>query len=212
MRRPSLKVKSVAEGSPAEAMGIRPGDRLLEINDYPIHDLIDYRFYSAEEMIDCLFVKEGEEERICFEELNGQGLGLDFEAVRFRSCGNKCLFCFVDQNPAGMRSALYFKDEDYRLSFLYGNYVTLTRVGKKDLTRIVSQRLSPLYVSIHATDAKVRSFLLGLERDDRLLEKLHFLSQNRIEIHGQVVLCPGFNDGLILRDTVDTLASFYPNL
>jgi putative radical SAM enzyme (TIGR03279 family) len=122
------------------------------------------------------------------------------------------VFCFVDQNPKGMRSSLYVKDEDYRFSFLYGNYVTLTHVRDADLERIVAQRLSPLYVSIHATNAAVRRRLLGIEKDDGLLDKIHVLCEAGIVLHGQIVLCPGINDGDVLNRSIDVLSTYYPSL
>lgn len=147
----TLKVKNVAKQSPGATMGIEPGDRLMEINGFPIRDTIDYQFYSADEVLDCTFSRNGDIRRVRLKR-DGETLGLDFEPMRYHTCGNRCIFCFVDQNPEGLRQSLYLKDEDYRLSFLYGNYVTLTHMNRSDLERIVEQRLSPLYVSIHATD------------------------------------------------------------
>ena len=137
-------------------------------------------------------------------------LGIIFEDFKYKHCGNKCLFCFVDQNPAGLRKSLYFKDEDYRLSFLYGNYVTMTNITKKELQRIVDLRLSPLYLSVHSTDVEVRKYLLGIKADDHLLEKIHYLVKNKIELHTQIVLCPGINDGEHLIKSVNDLTQFYP--
>ncbi len=138
--------------------------------------------------------------------------GIELEPLSVQCCGNKCVFCFVDQNPHGLRPSLYVKDEDIRLSFLYGNYVTLTRVGQTVLQRIVDQRLSPLYISVHATNPIVRKKMLGIKGNDRLLEKIDFLARHKITMHAQIVLCPGWNDGEILQDTVDRLKSFYPSL
>jgi len=135
-----------------------------------------------------------------------------FEPIRYRGCGNHCIFCFVDQNPKGLRQTLYFKDEDYRLSFLYGNYVTLTRASEADLRRIAEQRLSPLYLSIHALDVEIRKRMLGIQKEDHLLSKIRYLAENRIEMHGQIVLCPGLNDGSVLEQTLTGLESFYPAL
>ncbi len=207
----ALKIKNIEKESPGERMGISPGDRLVEINGHAINDVIDYQFYSADEALDCTFSKNGESLHIHF--INEDGiLGLDFETMRYRACGNRCIFCFVDQNPEGLRPSLYFKDEDYRLSFLHGNYVTLTHVRQRDLNRIVEQRLSPLYVSIHATAASIRKTLLGLDRDDHLMEKIQFLVQNGIQIHGQIVLCPGINDGDVLIESLETLSLLFPQL
>ncbi|MCI0515800.1 DUF512 domain-containing protein, partial [candidate division KSB1 bacterium] len=133
-----------------------------------------------------------------------------FEPIRYRSCGNHCIFCFVDQNPPHLRPTLYFKDEDFRLSFLFGSYVTLTNLSRRDAARIVAQRLSPLYVSIHAVNPTVRQKLLGLRKEDHLMKKLRFLTRHRIQIHAQIVLCPGINDGPVLEDTLQQLSQFYP--
>jgi len=134
-----------------------------------------------------------------------EDIGLELEDMKLKSCGNNCVFCFVYQNPKGMRKALYFKDEDYRYSFMYGHYVTLTTLKQKDLDRIVKQRLSPLYISVHSTEEKTRKLLLGIKRDDRLLEKIEFLTSNKIELHAQIVLCPGINDGDIFLKTINDL-------
>jgi putative radical SAM enzyme (TIGR03279 family) len=142
----------------------------------------------------------------------GKDLGLAFEPMSFRCCGNQCIFCFIDQNPKGLRPGIYLKDEDYRYSFLYGNYVTLTNAKQSDLNRIAEQRLSPLYISIHATESHVRKSILGLKKDDHLLEKIQFLAEHGIEMHGQIVLCPGINDGPILKKTLNDLIAFYPSL
>ncbi|HEX9652986.1 MAG TPA: DUF512 domain-containing protein, partial [bacterium] len=134
------------------------------------------------------------------------------EEIKIRHCGNDCPFCFVDQNPQGMRSAMYFRDEDFRLSFLSGHYVTLTNLSKNDMERIVRQRLSPLFVSVHATEPAVRKFLFGIQHDDGLLDKVDYLTQNGIELHTQIVLCPEINDGSVLKKTIWDLAKFLPNL
>lgn len=137
-------------------------------------------------------------------------LGVEFAEMEYSCCGNKCVFCFVDQNPADMRQSLYFKDEDYRLSFLYGNYVTLTNLSRSHLERIVEQRLSPLYVSVHSTEDDLRKRMLGLRRSDRLLEKIDFLARGGIELHAQIVLCPEWNDGEHLEKTLADLAARFP--
>ena len=206
-----LKIKRVAEKSPVGMAGVVPGDLLETINGHPICDIIDYRFYSADEVLDCTFSRNGQSRHITIQR-DDRDLGIDFEPMRYCSCGNRCIFCFVDQNPPGMRPSLYFKDEDYRLSFLHGNYVTLTHAGQDDLERIATQRLSPLYISIHATDLEVRKTLLGLKKDDHLLDKIQYLTERGIELHGQIVLCPGINDGKVLDVSLDTLFMFYPKL
>jgi putative radical SAM enzyme (TIGR03279 family) len=153
-------------------------------------------------------------ERIIFdiEKDADDSLGLNFEPLKIRGCGNDCIFCFVDQNPAGMRSTMYFRDEDFRLSFLSGHYVTLSNMSRADLERIVRQRLTPLFISVHATDPAVRKFLLGIKFDDRLLEKFSYLTHNGIELHTQIVLCPEVNDGEVLHKTLSDLAGFHPHV
>jgi len=191
--------------------GVVAGDLLETINGHPIRDIIDYRFYSADEVLDCTFSRNGQSRHITIQR-DDRDMGIDFEPMRYCSCGNRCIFCFVDQNPPGMRPSLYFKDEDYRLSFLHGNYVTLTHAEQEDLERITIQRLSPLYISIHATDLEIRKTLLGLTEDDHLLDKIRCLTERGIELHGQIVLCPGINDGEVLDTSLETLSSFYPKL
>ena len=211
-REKGLTIRSVAEGSPAEEAGIRPGDRLIAIDRHPVRDIIDVQFYADEDVLRCTVLRGSKKQDVRLEIRDGESPGMEFEEMRFRCCGNHCVFCFIDQNPEGMRPSIYFKDEDYRLSFLYGNYVTLTAAKREDLKRIVEQRLSPIYISIHAANAKVRKRMLGLDRDDFLLEKIGFLTEYGIEIHGQVVLCPGWNDDEVLAETLESLSAFYPGL
>jgi len=137
-------------------------------------------------------------------------MGITLEEMKLKVCGNNCVFCFVYQNPKGMRKPLYFKDEDYRFSFMYGHYVTMTTMNQKDLDRIVEQRLSPLYISVHATEEETRKLLLGIKFDDHLLDKIEFLTSNGIELHAQIVLCPDINDGAIFDQTVNDLKKYYP--
>jgi putative radical SAM enzyme (TIGR03279 family) len=180
------------------------------VNGRPVRDLLDFRFHSVDGPLACGFERAGRPFRITIPDGDAEAFGLKFEPMRFRPCGNKCVFCFVDQNPPGVRAGLAFKDEDYRLSFLFGNYVTLTAVGDEDLERIAEQRLSPLYVSVHAADPAVRRRLLGIRKDDRLTEKIRYLGERGVEMHGQVVLCPGINDGAVLEETVAALAGYFP--
>jgi len=207
-----LKIIDVEPESLAAENGLQPGDEITHINGFPIRDEIDFRFHASDDELELEIVRDGEAYWAEIENETGQGLGIVFETFTYRSCGNNCIFCFVDQNPSGMRQTLYFKDEDFRLSFLHGNYVTLTNISQRDLERIVEQRLSPLYVSVHAVELEARKKLLGIRHDDRLMAKLEFLTQHRIELHVQIVLCPGFNDGPVLEDTVEKLSRFYPDL
>lgn len=194
----------------ADELGISPGDDLVAINDYPIRDILDYHFYRSDDILELMIEHEGQSTIYEIEGCDDLDLGLDFEELECKCCGNHCVFCFVDQNPPHVRPSLLFKDEDYRMSFLYGNYVTLTNLSSKDLHRIAEQRLSPLYISIHALDNKVRKKMLGLRGPDRLLEKLDFLAQNHIEMHAQIVLCPNWNDAHVLTDTIHGLSDYYP--
>lgn len=205
-----MKILSVEKRGIAWVMGIRSGDELLAINGNPIRDIIDYHFWAFDTPIE---LKIGQPSGITIFEVDfplDEEFGIELEPISVQCCGNKCVFCFVDQNPRGLRPSLYVKDEDIRLSFLYGNYVTLTRVSQSVLQRIVNQQLSPLYISVHATDTIVRKKMLGIKGNDRLLEKIDFLARHNITMHVQIVLCPGWNDGEILQDTIATLKSFYP--
>ena len=207
-----MKVIEIEPDSLATAVGIKPGDDIRKINGHIIRDTIDYRFYRSDEYLEIEYYRSGIRHSVSIEKEFDQDLGIIFEDIRYKCCGNKCIFCFIDQNPAGMRSGLYLKDEDYRLSFIYGNYVTLTNISRRALDRIVEQRLSPLYISVHSTDTEIRKQMLGIKKDDRLLEKIGFLARHGIELHTQIVLCPGFNDGESLEKTINDLSGFYPFL
>ena len=211
-RKKHLQIKSIVSGSLADQAGLQPGDLILEINGASVDDLIDFQFYSTDESLHFLVERSGQSISFKISSMDGETLGLEFESMQFCSCGNHCIFCFIDQNPKGMRETIYFKDEDYRLSFLFGNYVTLTQVNQADLDRIVRQRLSPLYVSIHAVQPTIRKKLLGIKKDDHLIEKMDFLVKNHIDLHGQIVLCPGINDGQVLEDSIHALSTFTPYL
>lgn len=207
-----MKIIDVQPNSLAANRDIQTGDDIIRINHHPVRDIIDYQFLISEELVDLELSRKGSQHRIIIEKESDENLGISLEEIKPRLCRNKCIFCFVDQNPPGLRKSLYIKDEDFRFSFLYGNYVTFTHITKCDLQRIVEQRLSPLYVSIHATDTKIRKQLLGLKKDDRLFEKLDFLIQNGIQLYGQIVLCPGYNDGTVLEQTIDALEAYFPQL
>jgi putative radical SAM enzyme (TIGR03279 family) len=210
-KSPASVIRRIDPASPVYP-GLQESDRIIRINGHPVRDLIDLQFYGSDPDLEFEIERNGRTRRIRFENPEGVPLNIELAPLSLGCCGNHCRFCFIDQNPAGLRSSLYIKDEEYRLSFLHGNYVTLTRVTQADLNRIAEQRLSPLYLSIHAVDSGVRRSLLGLRQDDHLLEKLAFLADHEIEMHGQIVLCPGVNDGPVLSRTVDTLAGFYPHL
>ena len=205
-------ISVVHKSSPAERLGLLPGDDLLRIDGNTIRDPIDFLFYSAEEKYSLHLSRDGREWSIPIGPEESSWLGIEFAEMEYQHCGNACVFCFVDQNPANLRGSLYFKDEDYRLSFLYGNYVTLTNLTRAQLERIVEQQLSPLYISVHSTDDEVRKKMLGLRGKDRLLEKIAYLSEGGIELHSQIVLCPGWNDGPHLERTIEDLAAHHPSV
>ena len=176
-----MKIRSIRKNSIAEQNGFQAGDDVLSINGYPVHDDIDVMFYGSDDIVEYCISRNDSEYIV---ELHaGEDEGIEFEPIHYMACGSNCIFCFVDQNPPGMRKTIYFKDEDYRLSFLYGSYVTLTRLKENHLQRIIEQRLSPLYVSVHAVDPDVRKSMLGLNHDDRLMEKIDRLVDEGIVLH-----------------------------
>ena len=205
-----VEVVNIEANSISEDLGLQIGDKVLKVNGREITDALDYRFHVSAEQVN-LLVQRGNEKLIYeIEKEYDDDLGLELEDLEMRSCGNKCIFCFVFQNPKGLRKPLYFKDEDYRFSFLYGHYTTLTNATQADLNRIVEQKLSPLYISVHVTEPKLRKMMLGINFDDHLFEKFDFLINNGIELNCQIVLCPGLNDGLYLEQTINDLRLYYP--
>lgn len=211
MAAEGLLIEYVTAGSIAAELDIEPGDTLLMVNGQPLRDIIDYNYLTADEELLFLLRKgNGDLWEIEFEKEECEALGICFPPPVPASCGNSCVFCFVHQLPPGLRKPLYVKDEDYRLSFLYGNYVTLTNMQSEELDRIREQRLSPLYISVHATDPALREILLGRTGIRPVLEILRELADARITMHTQVVLCPGLNDGAALEKTVADLADLFP--
>jgi putative radical SAM enzyme (TIGR03279 family) len=208
-----IRVLEIAEGSAAEDAGLVPGDRILSINGHEVPDELALRFYLSEESVD-LYVQRanGSHKHFKLDLEDDAAPGILLEEFRTLTCNNACLFCFVDQLPPGVRPALRVKDDDYRLSFLHGNYITLTNLTEKHIARIVEQRLSPLYVSIHATDPDLRTHILGRKKPDNLAKKLSRLVRGGIRLHTQIVLMPGINDGLHLKKTVFDLYALYPGV
>jgi len=208
-------IASIAPQSLAHELGWRPGDRILTINGHPLRDIIDFRFYSAEEKLEVLLERGGQRLLFRLERAYGQEWGVEFADPLFdglRTCNNHCYFCFIHGLPPGMRPSLYVKDDDYRCSFLFGNFVTLTNLSEDDWERLAEQRLSPLYVSVHATDQALRRRLLGNPRAPDILAQLRRLGRLGITVHAQIVLIPGQNDGQALEHTVRELASLHPTI
>lgn len=209
--RPAL-ITQVLPDSIAAEIGFEPGDRLVAINDVHPRDLIDYQFLCADEVLELeVLDAKGKTHTIEIEKDYDEDLGLEFDTAVFDGliqCNNRCPFCFIDQKPPGMRDTLYLKDDDYRLSFLYGSYLTLTNLTAKEWDRIEMMRLSPLYVSVHATEPDVRVRLLKNPRAGQILEQLKWFQERRLQIHAQVVVCPGINDGEHLDRTLRDLAEF----
>ena len=205
-------VASIEAGSIGEEIGFEVGDRLISINGVKPRDLIDYKFLIAEENLQLRILDEkGETHKIEIEKDQDDELGLAFTEALFdglKQCNNQCPFCFIDQQPSGKRKSLYLKDDDYRLSFLYGSYLTLTNLSKEDWLRIDQQRLTPLFVSVHATEPSLRSQLLRNPNAIDLLKQLNWFSQKRIQIHAQIVVCPEINDGKALERTINDLFGF----
>ncbi len=210
--RQGVRVEAVAPGSPAARAGIAAGDRVLSVSGEPVGDLLDLHFLTARATFRVRWADPGGTEREARIRPGGAALGLFPEAVRVRRCRNRCIFCFVHQLPAGLRKSLYVKDEDVRLSFLHGQYVTFSDVTEEELARIVRYRLSPLYVSIHASDPGLRRRLLGNPSAGDVMETMRRLVAAGIVLHGQIVVCPGINDGEQLRRTLLDLSSLRPGL
>jgi putative radical SAM enzyme (TIGR03279 family) len=207
-----LLIEAVAPGSIADEFELAPGDRLLAVNGNQIRDLIDYSYYasSENELLLEIVRTDGDVWELEIERQPDEPLGLTFTPPAPARCRNNCIFCFVHQLPKGLRKPLYVKDEDYRLSFLNGNYVTLANLKPSELARIIEQRLSPLYISVHATNPELRELMLGTQGIPPIMPQLQALAAERITMHTQVVLCPGINDGTELERTVADLAGFYP--
>lgn len=211
---PGVPIVRVEPGSLAEAAGLRAGMKLVRINGEPVRDVIDFFFHGADERLALEIEQPGGEVRTIRlrKETPEQSLGIELQQFTTQQCGCNCVFCFVHQLPDSMRKSLYIKDEDYRLSFMQGSYVTGITLKDSDLERIARQRLSPLYISVHAVDEDLRRWLLGVKKCRPIVELLHFLRDNRIQVHTQIVLCPGHNDGEALDRTLDTLLGLHPTV
>jgi len=205
-------ITSIDRRSPAERAGVRTGEKLISIGGHTVEDVLDYRFFGYDrdpELV--LEAPDGTRRRLRVKKPEAQDLGLNFETYLMdepRPCSNHCLFCFVDQMAPGCRDTLYFKDDDARLSFLMGNYITLTNLSPREAQRIIDLRISPINVSVHATDPKLRSVLLGNKAGADSLEYMKAFGRAGIEMNGQIVLCPGWNDGAQLQRTMEDMAAW----
>ncbi len=220
-----MKLPSSAEGvvvavvrprTAAAAAGLEAGDRIMAINARPLRDAIDFQFYGGDDRLELSVERQGRRRALRLLRRADADLGVELQAPRpaeIATCANKCVFCFIHQLPRGMRRSLYVKDDDFRLSFLHGNYITLSDLDEAALARIIEQRLSPLYVSVHATDPALRWELLGKPRHSaEILPRLERLAKAGIRMHAQIVLCPGLNDGAHLERTVRELAPLHPQI
>lgn len=216
MKEKGHLIQAVEEGGIAEEMGIEPGDRLLEINGEMVEDIFDYQYMIEEEYVEVLIAKpSGEEWLLEIDKDYEEDLGVTFDnglMDDYRSCTNKCIFCFIDQMPKGMRETLYFKDDDSRLSFLQGNYVTLTNMSEKDVDRIIKYHLSPINISFQTTNPELRCRMLHNRFAGESLKKVDRFYEAGIQMNGQIVLCKGFNDGEELERSIRDLTKYLPHL
>jgi putative radical SAM enzyme (TIGR03279 family) len=212
----NAEIENVLPGSIAQQLELEPGDKILSVNGSKPEDLIDFRFLCADEEIEIEIMKEDGQIWVCdVQKEFDEALGITFTQDTFdgiRNCANKCIFCFVDQMPVGLRESLYIKDDDYRHSFLHGNFITLTNLTKNDIDRILRMRLSPLYISVHTTNPVLREKMLGSKKAGSIMNQLKELASAGLEMHTQIVLCPGLNDGEELTRTVDDLTSLWPSV
>ncbi len=202
------KITKVFPGGIGDELGIEEGDEIISINDNPLKDIFDYQFFIQESQVEIVVKHKNRLELCKIEKLPEEDLGVQFESPIFdgiKKCQNSCIFCFIDQLPKGLRPSLYLKDDDYRLSFLYGNYITLTNISEEELKRIIKYRLSPLYVSVHSTIGEIRLKLIRNKKALSILEKLSYLINNGINLNIQIVLIPDINDGKVLRKTIQDL-------
>jgi len=211
----AARITAITPRSPAYKAGILPGDVLLSANGQPIRDVLDYKFYTYEDCLDLELEREGERRTLHIRKPEGLDLGLDFESYLMdeqKGCANRCVFCFIDQLPKGLRPTLYFKDDDARLSFLIGNYISLTNLSDRDAERIIRMKVSPLNISVHTTNPELRTLMLGHRSGGESLKYLHQFAAAGITINAQIVACPGLNDGAELERTVRELSALHPSV
>ena len=207
-----IKIRSLPQASGFYKAGLRKGDVIVAVNGDKIADELEFRYLAASPHLQLDVIRKGRERRFSMERKPGAFLDVEFHQAAVRRCANKCVFCFIDQMPPGLRGRLYVKDEDLTHSFLNGNYVTLTNAGRTELQRVIRLGLSPLFISVHAIDPVVRRGMLGIRRAPPVMEQLSFLAKNNIRFHTQIVVCPGYNDGAVLAATVKGLFSLGRNL
>lgn len=208
-----VEIESIATGSVAAEAGLLAGDRVAEVNGTAVRDVLDFHFHaSGEATLELKVVRGALAETIRLDLEEGEEPGIALVPDRIRLCGNECVFCFIDQNPEGLRRTLYVKDEDYRLSFLHGNFVTLTNMKEWEVRRVVEQRLSPIYLSVHSTNPATRRRLLRSRKEREIGPILDYFRAHDIVMHTQIVLCPGINDGADLEGTIRDLAAYYPSV
>ena len=205
-----ITIESITPGSIAEAAGLRPGDIVCNVNSSPMRDVIDFMFHKDEDELNLGFCRDGVRKKVSVSSCNGADLGISFRPLKVKICKNNCIFCFVKQLPRGLRKPLYIKDEDYRLSFLYGNYTTLSNITSEEKKRIVEQRLSPMYISVHTTNRALRNKMLGNPKATDILRELKFFADHQIRMHIQIVVCPGLNDARELQSTIQDIYRFHP--
>lgn len=208
-------ITAVDMASPAEKAGVRAGEKLVSVNAHPIVDVLDYKFYTYDPVLTLELEQGGKKRSVKVKKAEGQELGLNFETYMMdapRSCANRCIFCFVDQLPKGLRDSLYFKDDDDRLSFLMGNYITLTNLSDREAQRIMDLHISPINISVHATDPELRSMLLGHKQGGRGIEIMKRFARKGITMNCQIVACPGINDGAALEKTLRDLREMHPGV
>ncbi len=203
-------ISHIHKGTIAQEIGLEKGDILVSLNGNPVRDVIDYMFYSKENTIDLKILRGKKTNSFKLKKKKDSPFGIELKPFITKTCRNKCIFCFVNQLPKGMRNSLYLKDDDYRMSFLFGNYITLSNLSAKEIHRIIEQKLSPIYISVHSTNLDVRRKMLGNPKAPDILKELHELTSNKIKIHVQIVVCPGINDGEDLSNSIKDLQKFYP--
>ena len=210
-----VRICGVDEGSHAAAAGIRAGDMLVSINNEEISDVLDYRFYLTERVVALRLLRDGEPYTVSLHKREYDDIGLSFETPlmdKKHSCKNGCIFCFIDQNPKGMRESIYFKDDDSRLSFLHGNHITLTNMTDKDVARIVKMHFSPINISIHTTNPELRVKMMKNKRAGEVLRYLDVFKEAGLSLCGQIVLCRGINDGEELLRSMGDLSKYAPEM